>query len=172
MTLGELAGVVAVSNVMTFGQGPVMIPLLQASLVTRRRALGIDELLYAFMIARVTPGQANSYVAAIGYMLFGMVGAIVCTLVVIVPGYLMVPLEYGYGRIRTAAAVRGFTRGLIAASIGLMFAATAEMARGSLTSWNAWVVFGIAVLASAVLRWNTLLVLAVPSAVGLILALL
>ena len=42
MTLGELAGVIAVSNVMTFGQGPVMIPLLQTSLVTRRRALSTE----------------------------------------------------------------------------------------------------------------------------------
>ena len=31
MTLAELAGVIAISNVMTFGQGPVMIPLLRIS---------------------------------------------------------------------------------------------------------------------------------------------
>ncbi len=171
MTIWELAGLIGAFNVMTFGNGPVMIPLLQATLVERRRALTTDQLLYAFTIARVTPGQANTYVAAIGYLLFGIGGAILCTLVIMVPGYVILALEFGYGRIRGSATVGGFTRGLIGASIGLILAATIEMARGSLTTWTAWTVFVLAVTASTVLRWNTFLVLVVPSAVGLVLTL-
>lgn len=37
--------------------------------------LSLDHLLYAFAIARVIPGQASAYVAAIGYMLHGLRGA-------------------------------------------------------------------------------------------------
>src|SRR5205823_7777144 len=50
------------------------------------------------------------------------------------PGVLMLPLQYGYGLLRSARAVSGFTRGLIGASVGLIFAASVEMARASLTT--------------------------------------
>ena len=132
--------------------------------------LTTDELLYAFTVARITPGPANSYVASIGYMLFGLPGAALCALAVIVPGYLMLPLSYGYGLLRSARAVSGFTRGLIGASVGLIFAASIEMARGSLTTPGSWIVFVLAIVAATVLRWNTLLVLLVPSAIGLMLS--
>jgi chromate transporter len=170
MTLGQLVGLILLFNAMTFGNGPVMIPLLRDSLVGGRGVLTTEELLYAFTVARITPGPANSYVASIGYMLFGLPGATLCALAVIAPGYLMLPLEYGYGLVRSARAVSGFTRGLIGASVGLIFAASVEMARGSLTSPLSWFVFVIAVVAGSVLRWNNLLVLLVPSLVGLALA--
>jgi len=171
MSLWELAALLGAFNLMTFGNGPVMIPLLKASLVERRHVLTTEQLLYAFTIARITPGQANVYVAAIGYMLFGLPGAVVSTLVIMLPGYLMLPLARGYARVRASDAVRGFTRGLVAASVGLILAAATEMARSSLTSGVAWTVFVLAVLASTLLRWNTFFVLAVPSAVGIVLTL-
>src|SRR3712207_8122653 len=48
---------------------------LQARFVEEERLLTLDQLLYAFAIARVTPGPANVYVAAIGYFLHGLPGA-------------------------------------------------------------------------------------------------
>jgi len=70
---------------MTFGNGPVMTPLRE-SLVSGRGVLTTDELLYAFTVARITPGPANSYVASIGYMLFGLPGAALCVIAVVAPG--------------------------------------------------------------------------------------
>ena len=63
-----------VANMLTFGNGTVMAAILQQSLVERAHVLTNDQLLYAFALARVTPGQANLYVASIGYMLFGLPG--------------------------------------------------------------------------------------------------
>jgi chromate transporter len=169
MTVWELAGLVGLYNLMTFGNGPIMVPLLRGSLVERRRVLTTEQLLYAFTVARVTPGQANTYVAAIGYMLFGLGGAALCALALIVPGYLVVPLLRLHARIRDVPAVQGFMRGLVATSVGLIFAASVEMARASLASGAAWAVFGVAVILAAVLRWNTVLVLAVASLLGFVL---
>ena len=59
MSFWKLALLIALFNVMTFGNGPVMIPLLQTHLVEGSRVLTQDQLLYAFTIARITPGQAN-----------------------------------------------------------------------------------------------------------------
>lgn len=170
MSLTELVGLIFTFNIMTFGNGPVMVPLLQTGLVEQRGILTIDQLLYAFTIARVTPGQANIYVAAIGYLLFGLAGALLSTLVIMLPGYLMIPLLHGYERVRTVKLVHGFTRGLTSASVGLIFAATFRIGRQTLISPVAWGVFGLSLALLSLLKWNPLLSIAVASAVGLLLS--
>ena len=135
MSLLELCVTVLVYNAVTFGNGPVMVPLLQADLVEGRGVLSSDQLLYGFTIARITPGQANTYVAAIGYMLHGLVGALACTVAIVLPGYLMLPLLWGYQRLRGVHLIPAFTRGLTIASVGLIFAATLSIGRATLTGW-------------------------------------
>ena len=83
-------------NLLTFGNGPVMVPLLQRHIVEERGILSLDQFLYAYALGRVTPGQANLYVAAIGYMTFGWSGALATVAAIQVPGYLVLPLVKGY----------------------------------------------------------------------------
>jgi chromate transporter len=167
VSLLELCVTVLVYNAVTFGNGPVMVPLLQADLVDRRGVLSSDQLLYAFTIARITPGQANTYVAAIGYMLHGLVGALACTVAIVLPGYLMLPLLWGYERLRAVRLVPAFTRGLTVASVGLIFAATLSIGRATLTGWVSLVVFAAALAMAQLLKWNPLLVLAVSALIGI-----
>ena len=129
MGLLELCAVMFLYNATTFGNGPVMVPLLEEDLVVDRRVLAPDELLYAFTLARVTPGQANTYVAAIGYMLHGVVGALATAVAIVVPGYLVLPLLSGYERLQRFGRVSAFTRGLTVASVGLIFAASSTSDR-------------------------------------------
>jgi chromate transporter len=169
MKLLDLAALIFVFNVMTFGNGPVMVPLLHDHLVIQRGVLTEDQLLYAFTIARVTPGQANLYVAAIGYMLFGLPGAILTTLAVMLPGYLMIPLMGGFERLRASPMVTGFTKGLMTASVGLIFAAAVQIGRGTLNAPVAWAVFCLMLVLTQVLKLNTILSLLIASGVGLLL---
>ncbi len=167
MSLLALCVTVFTYNLMTFGNGPVMVPLLQADLVDRRGVLSTDQLLYAFTVARVTPGQANTYVAAIGYMLHGLVGALACTAAIMLPGYLMLPLLWGYERLRGVRLIPAFTRGLTVASVGLIFAATLSIGRATLTGWVSLLVFAAALAMAQLLKWNPLLVLAVSTLIGI-----
>lgn len=169
MNLWKLALLVALFNVMTFGNGPVMIPLLQNSLVDGSHVLSQEQLLYAFTIARVTPGQANFYVASIGYMLYGMPGAIVTTLAVVLPGYLMIPLLRGYEHLRHSRWIKGFTNGLTITSVGLILAAVVQIARGTLTQPIAWVVLIATLIMSQLLRWNIFVALLMAICLGLLL---
>ena len=169
MNLWRLALLIALFNVMTFGNGPVMIPLLQTHLVEGARVLTEDQLLYAFTIARVTPGQANFYVASIGYMLYGMPGAIVATLAIILPGYIMIPLLHGFEHLRDSRWIEGFTKGLTVTSVGLILAAVIQIARGTLTQPIAWVVLIAMLLMTQPLRWNIFVSLATASCLGLLL---
>jgi chromate transporter len=166
VSLLELCAVVFTYNAMTFGNGPAMVPLLQADLVDRRGVLSTDQLLYAFTIARVTPGQANTYVAAIGYMLHGLAGALATTAAIQLPGYLMLPLLWGYQRLGAVRLVPAFTRGLTVASVGLIFAATVSIGQRTLTGWVSVVVFAAALVMVQLLKWNPLVVLAVSTLLG------
>ncbi|MDX6532163.1 MAG: chromate transporter [Blastocatellia bacterium] len=169
MSLWRLTLLIALFNLMTFGNGPVMIPLLQTHLVDGARVLTEDQLLYAFTIARVTPGQANFYVASIGYMLYGMPGAIVATLAIILPAYVMIPLLHGYEHLRDSRWIEGFTKGLTVTSVGLILAAVVQIARGALTRPIAWVVLLATLVMTQLLKWNIVVALVVASCLGLLL---
>jgi chromate transporter len=169
MSLWTLALLIALFNLMTFGNGPVMIPMLQTHLVDGARVLTEDQLLYAFTIARVTPGQANFYVASIGYMLYGMPGAIVATLAILLPGYVMIPLMHGLEHLRDSRWIKGFTNGLTVTSVGLILAAVIQIARGTLTQPIAWVVLIAMLVMTQLLKWNIFVALAVASCLGLVL---
>src|SRR6266550_1815532 len=167
MSLWKLTLLIALFNLMTFGNGPVIIPLLQTHLVEGSRVLTQEQLLYAFTVARVTPGQANLYVASIGYMLYGMPGAILTTLAIMLPGYLMIPLLKGYEHLRRSSWIKGFTKGLTVTSVGLILAAVIQISRGALTKPTAWIVFFATLIMTQFLKWNALTALAVASCLGL-----
>ena len=166
MSLLELCAVVFTYNAMTFGNGPGMVPLLQADLVDRRGVLTSEQLLYAFTIAG-HPGQANTYVAAIGYMLHGLAEALATTAAIQLPGYLMLPLLWGYQRLGAVKLVPAFTRGLTVASVGAIFAATVPEHRPEHPNgWVSLAVFAAALAMAQLLKWNPLVVLAVSTLLG------
>jgi chromate transporter len=159
-------------NLMTLGSGSMMIPLLQEQFVEGRHVLTQDQLLYAFTIARVTPGQNNMYVASIGYMLHGLVGAVLALVAITVPGYLMIAALKGYDTLRHSARVRGIVHGLTVTSVGLIFASAAQIARGALTDATGWVVFAAMLVMTQWLKWNILVALGAACAIGVLIRVL
>ena len=167
MTLERLLLLLFTANLATFGSGRVMVPILENALVRESGALTLDQFLFAFTVGRITPGPANLYVASIGWMLFGMPGALLAAAVVLVPGYLIMPLAAGYRRLQHNGAVRGFGRGLTAASVGLLLASTVDIGRSTLVSPTAIVVCVLTLFLLHVLRLPTLLALALGSVAGI-----
>ena len=172
MSLPTLILLIFLFNLLTFGNGPGMIPLLQEQLVDQAGVLSSDQLLYAFAIARITPGQANVYVASVGYFLFGLAGAVLTTLAIQLPGYLMLPFMKFYERARSMAWIGGFTRGLTVASVGLIFAATLSIGLRTLSGPVTWIVFAATLVMMSLLRWSQMLSLLVASVLGILLKLL
>lgn len=171
MSLTNLILQIFTFNLLTFGNGPAMIPMLQAGLVDKTGVLSLDQLLYAFAIARVTPGQANVYVASIGYFLFGITGAVLATLAIQLPGYLMLPFMKIYERMRSVAWVSNFTHGLTVASVGLIFAATLSIGTKTLVGPVTWIVFAAALGMMTLLKWNQMVSLGLAVLLGILLKL-
>jgi chromate transporter len=139
----EMLATLAVANVLSFGNGTVMAAVLQNAFVREAHALSNEQLLYAFALARITPGQANLYVASIAYMMFGLPGACLSMAVIAAPSYAMIPLLRSYERLRGNLVVQRFTRGLASTAVGLLLATTWSLSRDSLNVPVAWIVLGI-----------------------------
>jgi chromate transporter len=143
VSLWDMLVQIAIANFLTFGNGTVMAAVLQSSLVQQAHALTNEQLLYAFALARVTPGQANLYVASIAYMLFGLPGAVLSMVVIAAPSYLMIPLLRSYEFVRGNRAIAGLTRGLASTAVGLLLATTWSLSKDSLNGATTWLVFGL-----------------------------
>src|SRR5215469_9486903 len=126
MTLGRMLTQLFVANMLTFGNGTVMAAILQQSFVQQAGLLTNDQLLYAFALARVTPCQANLYVASIAYMMFGLPGSVL--------SILMIALLHSYEFLRGNRLVLNMTRGLGATAVGLLLATTWNLAKDSMTA--------------------------------------
>jgi chromate transporter len=168
MTLRELVAYVAVYNVMTLSNGPVMVTLLERTLVNERHAIALDRLLFAFTIGRVTPGPASSYVASIGFMMFGLLGALASTAAIVVPAYLVLPLLKGYERIRRLRGVDNFMTGLIAAQVGLIFCSLVRLGRETLVSLGAAGIFAVTFVLTYFFKQRAPIALAVAGVVGVV----
>ena len=156
MSLPQLLLTIFAYNMLTFGNGSAVLALLQHRLVDGH-ILGLDQFLYAYALGRVTPGQNNLYLASVGYMIAGVLGSLAAIVAIQIPGYLVLPVLKGYERVREQRAVQGFIRGLIAASVGLMFAVAYRIGVEALTGLIPWIVFA-ATLALILLAKRGLLV--------------
>jgi chromate transporter len=171
MSFAQLMLIIVTYNLLAFGNGSALLALLQHKLVQDAGVLNLDQFLYAYALGRVTPGQNNLYLASIGYMIYGWLGAFAAVAAIQVPGYLVLPVLKIYERVRDWRSVRGFIRGLTAASVGLMFAIALNIGREALTGFIPWIVF-VATLALIFLARRSLLVgMAGAAALGLVLKL-
>ena len=171
MSLWDMLAQLAVANVLSFGNGTVMAAVLQNAFVQQAHALTNEQLLYAFALARVTPGQANLYVASIAYMMFGLPGAALSMVVIALPSYLMIPLLQTYEFVRGNRAVRGLTRGLASTAVGLILATTWSLSKVSLNAPVTWMVLALALALLIFTRLPTVVSLLLASGAGVVVVL-
>jgi chromate transport protein ChrA len=166
VSLWDMLVQLSIANLLTFGNGTVMAAVIQTTFVQQQRVLTNEQLLYAFSLARVTPGQANLYVASIAYMLFGLPGAVLSVLVIALPSYLMIPLMRSYEFVRGNVVVRGLTRGLAATAVGLLLATTWNLSKDSLEGVVAWTVLAVALALMLFTRLPTVVCLLLATLAG------
>jgi chromate transporter len=172
LTLWEMLAQIAIANLLTFGNGTVMAAVLQNSFVEQRQVLTNEQFLYAFALSRVTPGQANLYVASIAYMLFGLLGAALSMVAIALPSFLMIPLMRSYEFVRGNPAVYGLTRGLASTAVGLLLATTWNLGKDSLNGTIAWLVFGLGLALLILTRLPTIVSLLLAAGTGVALIIL
>jgi chromate transporter len=116
-----------------YGSGYVLLAFLRADFVTRLGWLTDRQLLDAIAIGQVTPGPVFTTATFIGYLLGGTPGALLATLGIFLPAFVIVAVSNPLiPRIRSSVWVGSLLDGVNAASLALMAAVTWQLGRASL----------------------------------------
>jgi chromate transporter len=118
---------------LVFGSGYVLLAFLRADLVDRLHWLSEPQLLDAVAVGQVTPGPVFTTATFIGYVIAGAPGAVVATLGIFLPGFVLVAVTRPViARIRRSAPAAAFLDGVNVASLSLMAVVTVQLARAAL----------------------------------------
>jgi len=152
-----------------FGSGYVLLAFLRSDLVVHHGWLTDGQLLDSVAVGQITPGPVFTTATFIGYLLDGLRGAIVATLGIFLPAFLLVaasgPLV---PHIRKSFVAGAILDGVNVASLALMAVVTWQLGRTSIVDWMTVAL----ALASVICLWqwklNSAWLTALGAAVGLI----
>ncbi len=119
-----------------FGSGYVLLAFLRADLVAHRAWVTDSQLVDAVAIGQVTPGPVFTTATFLGYLLRGPVGAVVATVGIFLPAFLLVAISGPLvPYIRRSATAGAFLDGVNVASLALMAAVTYQLGRSAIVDW-------------------------------------
>jgi chromate transporter len=144
----------------TFGGGLVMVPLIESEVVNNHHWLTHQEFADAFALGQITPGPVLITATFVGYRVAGTLGALVATISIFLPAFLMT-LAAGSSlrRFRSNKQVQAFLRGIAPAVVGLLVAAALSIGRAGIHSWVGLAIMIVAMFVLVRFRPNALWVL-------------
>jgi chromate transporter len=120
-------------GVVSFGSGYVLYAFLRADFVQGLHWLTDKQLIDAIAIGQATPGPVFTTATFLGYLFAGVPGALLATLGIFLPGFILVPLLDRIVHLTERRAwARGFVDGANAAALGLIAAVTLQIGRSAL----------------------------------------
>jgi chromate transporter len=119
-----------------FGSGYVLLAFLRTEFIQHLHWLSEKQLIDAVAVGQFTPGPVFTTATFIGYVLAGVRGAVVATVGIFLPGFLLVaasgPLIRHVRRSPLAGAVLD---GVVAGSLALMAVVSWQLARVAVVDW-------------------------------------
>jgi chromate transporter len=151
-----------------FGSGMVLFAFIQRDVVDRYGWLTQQQLIDAIAVGQLTPGPVLSSATFIGYLVAGLPGALVSTLAVFTPSFLIVALVGPWiPRLRRVPAAQAFLRGVNAAVVALILAVAIALFRSAIVDvWTAAILIA-SLVALLRLRLDTLWLVLGGAACGL-----
>lgn len=112
------------------------VALLRADLVERLHWLTDTQLLDAIAVGQFTPGPVFTTATFIGYLVKGWPGAVVATLGIFLPSFVLVAASgLLLKRLQKSAVARSFLDGVNVAALALMATVTWNLGRSALVDW-------------------------------------
>jgi chromate transporter len=134
--LATLAVLFLRMGAVTFGGGFVMIPLIESEVVDNHQWLTHQEFADATALGQVTPGPVLITATFIGYRVAGTFGALVATLTIFLPAFLItIAAASSLGRFRSNVQMQSFLHGIAPAIVGLLVAAALSIGRAGIHTW-------------------------------------
>jgi chromate transporter len=134
--LFNLAALMAGVDLFAFGGGYASVPMMLREVVDVRGWMVAKTFMDGIALGQVTPGPIVITATFVGYQVAGLAGAIVGTVAVFTPSFLMVLAVVPYfDRIQHSLLVRRALRAVLASFVGLLLAVTVQFALAA--SWTA-----------------------------------
>jgi len=116
-----------------FGSGLAIVPFLYGGVVQNFHWLTEKQFLDAIAVAMITPGPVVITAAFIGYVVSGFAGALLASLAVFAPPYLIVIVGAPhYRRFAQNRQMKAFVQGVTAAAVGAIVGAAFILGRRSI----------------------------------------
>jgi chromate transporter len=116
-----------------YGSGYVLLAFLRGDFVERLGWLTDRQLLDAVAVGQFTPGPVFTTATFIGYVVAGWPGALLATLAIFLPSFILVAVSYPLlPRLRGSRWMSAFLDGVNVAAVGLMAAVTWQLARAAI----------------------------------------
>lgn len=136
LTLGLLFLVMLKIGATMFGGGYVLVAFLRSDLVLHLKWLTEKQLLDAVAVGQVTPGPLFTTATFIGYLLGRTPGAVVATVGIFLPAFVLVAVSGPLvPRLRKSAVAGAALDGINVAALALMAVVSAQLARSAVTDW-------------------------------------
>lgn len=133
------------AGLLTFGGAYTVIPFLQRDAVVQGAWMGNAQFLDGLALSGLLPAPLVIFATFVGYLGGGPWGAVAMTAGVFLPAFAFTLLGHEtLERQLHRAGVHRFLEGVTAGVVGLIAGTTLALMRASLTSVEAWVLFGIA----------------------------
>jgi chromate transporter len=150
-----------------FGSGYVLLAFLQTEFVDRLRWLSEKQLIDAVAVGQFTPGPLSATATFIGYVVAGWPGAIVATVAIFLPGFVLVAASGPLlPHIRRSPVASAALDGVVAGSLALMAVVALQLARASLVDRVTVAVFAVSLIALIRFKVNSAWVVLGAAIVG------
>jgi len=150
-----------------FGSGYVLLAFLRTEFVERLHWLTDKQLIDAVAVGQFTPGPVFTTATFIGYVVAGWMGAVVATVGIFLPGFVLVAVSGPLiPRLRRSAVAAAVLDGVVAGSLALMAVVTWQLGKASLVDRTTLVVFGVSLIALLRFQLNSAWLIAGAALLG------
>lgn len=153
-----------------FGDGYMIIPVIQNIIVDSLGWLTNREFTDAIALGQVTPGPIFISATFIGYKVGGFAGAVNATISIFLPpAILMALLSQFIDRIKHSPTVKSIFIGLRPAVIGMIFSAVVTIGKSAELAWPSFLIFFIVLFLAFKYKVNVAYLIPIAGFVGVFL---
>lgn len=170
--MGSLGWFFFKAGAFTFGSGLAIVPFLHAGLVEDHGWLTEQQFIDAVAMGLISPGPVVIMATFAGYLIYGIVGAIVATIFVFLPALLLVVIPGPLiRRHEKNPRLQGFMKGATAAAAGAIAGAAIVIGQDILTDATAAILalVALALLLQKKLKIKEPVLVAGAAVIGLVL---
>lgn len=133
--LFKLAALMLRIDLFAFGGGIASLPLMLHEIVNVRAWMDNKTFMDGIALGQVTPGPIVITATFVGYLLYGLTGALTATAAIFTPSFLiLIVVTPFFDRLKTSPYFLSVTRGILASFVGLLFFVTVKFA--SAVPWD------------------------------------